>query len=311
MIYELDKDHFAIARPLFAATWIDRAASESVLDGQRAGRIFVDDPAQPTAAWLVMHTQLGILGGECQPWLRRFINDAPAEAGIFSQPFLTLYPASASWEQALTADLPATGSITPRLTMQLTADAMPQVLKQPRLAQSALPPGVELRRTDRALAEQIDRQLSEQFLGPVWYEAGIPAERYPAEGYANFARKSFGFCALAGERVVCSASCFAISAGYFSIEIETAADYQGRGIASVACAAVMRHFMPQGKTSWWICDADNEGSKRLAARLGHRDAHSVTQIRWFHFNDFQPSQGRWTPTPHEVGRRWQAVEAAA
>lgn len=308
MIYELDLKHFEIARPLFADAWIDRAATESVLAGQRAGRIFVDDPTSPTAAWMVMHMQNGFISGAAAPALRRFINDTPAEAGVFSAPFLHLYPTTAAWEQALTADLPPTGSRTARLTLFITAAEMPAVLAQAHLAEAALPPGLTLRRIDRALAEQIDHQLTEQYLGPVWYEAGYSADRYPAAGYENFARKSFGLCVMAGERVVCSASCFALSDAYFTIEIETAAAYKGQGVASVACAAVMRHFMPQGKTSWWICDADNEASRRLALRLGHHDQRPCTQITWFAFNNFKPSQGKWLQVPHEVGKCWQPVE---
>lgn len=40
----------SIARPVFSDAWFDRAHIDSVFEGRQPGRLFVDDPEQPSAA---------------------------------------------------------------------------------------------------------------------------------------------------------------------------------------------------------------------------------------------------------------------
>ncbi len=52
------------------------------------------------------------------------------------------------------------------------------------------------------------------------------------------------------------------------IGIETLPAFRRRGLARVACAAMVEDLLAGGRTPVWSCREDNEGSVRLAAALG-------------------------------------------
>ncbi len=304
MIYELSSDHFQRAAPVYADVWFDRSSIDSVLAGQRAGRVFVDDPSRPSAALLFHHIGNNYPAGEVSGALLSFIRETPAEPGVFSIPFIRYYAASAAWEQAILDGAPAFVQVTPRRTFVLEDCAQTPFANWRDL----LPPGVEIRRIDRALAKRVDRELSDQYIGPVWHEDGFAPDRYPAAGYDNFVRKSVGFCALMDGKIVSAAWAGSLSDGHIDVEIETADGYRGRGLATLTCAALLEECAARGLASEWICDTANLASGRLALRLGHRELPPVKNIAWRGWGqDFTPSEGLWTGEPLDCGRLWRRI----
>ena len=304
MLYELNKEHYAIARPVMREAWSEHASFDSILAGQRAGRVFVDDVNQPKAALVCHHVGNYYPVGEVSESLQQFIFDTPAESEIFDMPFFGYYANSQAWEQTLLDGAPDFVQVTPRRTFILEAAGATPFTNWRQL----VPDDITIVPIDRVLAERADHELSQTFIGPVWNEHNFFSGRYPAEGYENFVRKSFGYCALSGERVACVAWAGSLSDGHAAVEIETAEDFRQRGLGTLTCAAFLEVCRERGLAHEWICDVDNPASARLALRLGHRELSPIKKIQWHDMeDDFIPSRGLWTCEPHEMGRVWRKV----
>src|SRR5579871_5294701 len=153
MIYELPSEAFQRAAPLFAGGWFDRAFIDAVFEGSQNGRIFVDNPQAPTAA-LLCRTYEYYVAGATHPALRRFIHEAPAEAGVFAE----LYgycPLSDEWERALLADQGERLRVIPRRGFRYQG-----TLAEVRSRRTPLPAVASLARIDRALATRLDAELT-------------------------------------------------------------------------------------------------------------------------------------------------------
>jgi RimJ/RimL family protein N-acetyltransferase len=304
MLYELNKEHYVIAKPVMRAAWTEHASFDSILAGQRAGRVFVDDVNQPKTALVCHHVGNYFPVGEVSEPLRQFIYDAPAESEIFDMPFFAYYANQEVWERTLLEGVPDSARVMPRRTFILEdAGATPFTDWRQQV-----PDDITIVPLDRMLAERADRDLRQTLIGPVWHEHSFPSERYPAAGYENFVCKSFGYCALSGERVVCAAWAGSLSDSHAAVEIETAEDFRRRGLATLTCAAFLEVCRERGLAHEWICDVDNPASARLALRLGHRELSPIKKIQWRDMEqDFTPSRGLWTYEPHKMGRLWRRI----
>jgi len=180
LVYELSTTQFDVAAALFAGVAFDRAPIEAVFEGRQEGRFFVDDAEHPRAALLCRTYDWYVAGDHRAAGLRRFIADAPAEAGLF-ETFYGLVPAQPPWVAELVADSGGRLKIIPRrgFTHGDGTDASDAVarLGGPRDAVVTL--------IDRDLAERIDHEMGEH-IGRLW------------GGYHRFASGGFGYCAIVG-----------------------------------------------------------------------------------------------------------------
>ena len=125
-----------------------------------------------------------------------------------------------------------------------------------RLA-ATLPAGYRLATLDEERARQIDDELNPNALRVF----GTP-ERLVADG--------LGLVALAGERLVCLATSYALSRTKVEVSIATLADHRGRGLAAAVAAAMLETCFRRGLEPHW--HASNPISQRLAIRLGFQSA---------------------------------------
>lgn len=302
MLVELDAGYYPTVLPLCAGMF-ERAGVQSVLCGKRQSRtaVFVDGLEKPTAA-LVCHVGNYYVFGALYPPLLRFILDAPIEQTIFTRPFFNVYPDGA-WEEVLLAVCPHFVQVIPRMTYRVEA-AEATALSDWR---DRLPPGAQVMPLDRTLAERVDRELGDQYIGPLWTE-DEPRERYPAEGYENFAQQSFGFCMLLDGRLVCVFWAFGRGEDAASVDVETAEAYRGRGLATITGGAWLEYCRAHGLASEWICDEVNTASAKLALKLGHKPVRPVKQLLWRDWGGvFSNTVGRWVCEPHPAGSVWRAV----
>jgi hypothetical protein len=147
----------------------------------------------------------------------------------------------------------------------------PRIVPQPRIAFSAkglelahlhrlmgsIPAGYQITRVDLELAQRLGREVSAGLLLPeVW---GTPAD---------FVARGIGFCALAGERMVCGAVSAARCDTAIEIQINTLPSCRRLGLATVVGATLVAHCLEHGLEPDWDTDTDNLPSQRLAQRLG-------------------------------------------
>ena len=148
----------------------------------------------------------------------------------------------------------------------------PRIVPQPRIAFSAkglelahlhqlmgsIPAGYQITRVDLELAQRLGGEVSAGLLLPeVW---GAPAD---------FVARGIGFCALAGERMVCGAVSAARCDTAIEIQINTLPSCRRLGLATVVGATLVAHCLEHGLEPDWDTDTDNLPSQRLAQRLGY------------------------------------------
>ncbi len=95
-------------------------------------------------------------------------------------------------------------------------------------------------------------------------------------GPGELVERSFGTVVRAGARVVSfCAACAIEPGGEAEIEIGTAPEFRGQGIAEMAGRAFILECERRGLTPAWTCASGNEPSDRLARRLGFSHFRTV------------------------------------
>lgn len=148
----------------------------------------------------------------------------------------------------------------------------PRIIPQPRVAFSAtplelvhlrqliagVPAGYQVTQIDRALAQRLGSEVSAGLMLPeVW------------ASLEDFVARGVGFCALAGERIVCAATSAARCEHAIEIQINTTPSCRRLGLATAVGATLVAHCLEHGLEPDWDTDADNLPSQRLAQRLGY------------------------------------------
>lgn len=86
--------------------------------------------------------------------------------------------------------------------------------------------------------------------------------------WADFRRHGFGFLALDAGAIACWCTTEYLSAGKCGIGIETVADYQGRGYATLTASAFIEYCGEQGITPHWDAWTSNLPSVAVAEKIG-------------------------------------------
>src|SRR5262245_57764889 len=103
---------------------------------------------------------------------------------------------------------------------------------------STLPSAFELRRLDAALAAQLDAELEPHAL-QVFQDA------------ESFAAQGIGYGAVAGGRLVCAATSYAIASRSLEVAIATRPAFRGRGLAAAVAARLLLHGLEAGLVPHW------------------------------------------------------------
>jgi RimJ/RimL family protein N-acetyltransferase len=276
-IYEIGVGLLGESASLFAVGGFDRALIEAVVEGRQSGRLFVDDPHRPGAALLCRTYDWYIAGDHAAGGLRRFIADAPAEAGVF-QSLYGLVPIQPGWIDALVADSGGRLEIIPRraFTLRNASGAW-------RGWERVAPPSdAVLAPIDADLAERIDRELDEH-IGLLW------------GGYEQFARHGFGYCAVVDGRPASAAYAVAVSARHANVSIGTRKPLRRRGLARLVCSAFLAHCLARDLVCEWDSDASNLASAALAHRLGFHEGPGFTELALPGRTKPAMSRGIWAP----------------
>lgn len=276
VIYELPRELFDRAAPLFAEAWMDGAFIWGPFEDHLPGRLFVDDAARPTAALMYRPFEYYVAGDPGAAQLRRFIADAPAEVTIFER--LYGYVATnVPLAQALLADHAGRLSVVARRCFRWQDDQAAQAALEQWREPAA---GFTIQQIDKTLAERFDRELG-TMMGPFW------------SGRDNFLAHGFGFCALAGDELGSIAYAAAVGGGEANIAVVTAPTFRRRGLAARVCTAFIDYCQGHALVATWDCDANNAASAALACSLGFREAVPFAQLSTPGYVKLTESHGRW------------------
>lgn len=297
-VFELAPDRIDVARPLFAGATFDRVFIDAFFEGRQIGRLFVDDPEQPSGA-LLCRSYDYFPTGEPTPSLRRFIADAPSEPGVFDtladlriarqEPTIAFYgfvPVTAAWRAALLEDLPGLETIGRRAFRLSPEHAGSARQRVPRL-----PDGFTLRPIDRELARRLDEELDE-LIALFWGD------------YDRYASDGFGTCVMAGDKIASINFANAVSERDANIGVVTVEHYRRRGLATAVSLATIAQAHERGLTANWDCDAVNTASGQLAERLGFTEEPTFVELAFPHRAGPALSRGLWSGEPTSTGTDW-------
>ena len=227
-------------RPLFD-THPESYIMEAVLEGW--GIAWADHRTAPGTA-LLSYADIVLPGGAWDSEVsRRLLRMIPVNKVILPAP---------GWEILLQKEL-GTETIPVTRTRFSSHSLQRNYLK---MQEQALPGHYRIRRINETLAREIYGHtdlISEDHIHPL----GTPDE---------FVKRGIGFCVLHGDRIVSGASSYAVCSRGIEIQVNTHPEYQGKGLATAVCAALIGHVLDLGLDVKW--DAGNDASIQLALRLG-------------------------------------------
>jgi RimJ/RimL family protein N-acetyltransferase len=277
IVYELDTSRMHVARSLFDTAWFDEAYIDSVFESRQPGRLFVDNPEQPTAAILFRTFGFYVAGNAGSTALRRFIRDAPPEPGVF-QSLYGYVPIGTAWTQALLDDHGNALEVIPRhgLKWHPTDDALAVVEGW----QSRLPDGATMVEIDLALARRIDREMN-QFIESFW----LSHEAY-AEG-------GFGYCLMFGDTIASIAYTVSVSSREANIDVETVERFRRQGLSTLTSCAYIDYCRSLGLIATWDSDGNNPNSLATARKLGFQEYPPFAQLSSPRGTSLLGAEGLW------------------
>src|SRR6185503_9637348 len=173
------------------------------------------------------------VAGAVESPLRAFIKDAPAEPGVF-QKLYGYAPVGDAWETAILDDYAGTLIRIPRHNFRWQG-APPMDWRE------KLPPGAQIVRIDRELAERIDSEWHET-IGLLW------------EGYDNYLQYGYGFCLMMGDQLGSMASSDGTSDALVNIGVRTGKEFWRQGLAKLVCSAFIEYTLKIGLVPTWDTD---------------------------------------------------------
>jgi RimJ/RimL family protein N-acetyltransferase len=228
-----------------------------VLEGNRPGQIFVDRPPNPSVALIWTRMEYAYLIGEPAGHsaeviqvVEELILPALEEAGL---DFVTIFPHGVS-PAAVQAWFPKRRPVSFGVnSFTFERDRFESL----RLQARPLPPGYERVRLDSRALDRAACQGIRQDILFCWESV----ERFEALG--------LGYSISSPQGEVVSA-CYAVAYGAeaFHIDIWTHHDHRRRGLARHAAIAFVDEGLPKDRTIYWINDAPNIASRRLAESVG-------------------------------------------
>ncbi|MBN1660297.1 MAG: GNAT family N-acetyltransferase [Anaerolineae bacterium] len=295
MIHELDRADYAQVAPLFHDLEFQPFCL-AVLAGLHPGRVFVDDPGRPAAAFLSREDPWCYLAGDPgRDAFNRALNEAiyahDVVPGYLTNLFLTCDPGD--WDGQLPAVFAPRAPVTTSRRHYEASDnsALPALV---------LPDGFTLRPMDEALRADPRLDVPPEVIENLDKWSAMPAGRL----------HDFGFVAVDEQaaKIAAWATVDAIVDGIGDAGLFTQAEYRRRGLAEAVTAAALRHGLAHGmRAIHWTCTHQNAGSIRIAEKLG-----LVRQADYLlHFFAFDEAEHLTTGAYYQVeaGRYAAAVAA--
>lgn len=243
-----DERAFALLRGLPGAQGMAEAARHGM------GRVWADSPVHPRAAIMTVGDFL-YCGGQPGPSATHLLRVA-----VNSEKRGWLVYAPGEWKAALDRVTPS----RPATRYAFDHDIQPEDAHLRRLL-AAAPEGVTFQRITGAWITRCRQEAwSRDFVSLFTDE--------------RFERDGLGVLALLNGEPVAGASSYVAYPGGVEVQVETRADWQGRGFATLAAAKLILMAHAQGRIAAW--DAANAASKHLAEKLGYRftGAYTVYEV---------------------------------
>ena len=241
-MHELKVDEFHLVKSIF------KSLPNSVVEGNRLGRIFVDDMKTPRVALVCYRRGLYYLAGDAS---NHQSNQSLYELLFRERPFY-LYSFPEVWEEKL--DIVLKDKATKHYRQSF--DFNPEEFSSHRNWREKIPLGFRLERIDAELMERIANDIMPWSLTIFW------------NSISDFIKKGFGFCLLHDAQI--ASVCYSATVGKreCSIDIKTVEKFRRRGFAMLTASAFIEHCLGRGFLPTWECHTSNKESMATAKKLG-------------------------------------------
>jgi RimJ/RimL family protein N-acetyltransferase len=257
---ELQQNQFLTAAPLFQSTHYGVLAA-ATLEGKHPGRVFCDDPTNPTAAVVCTRVGYYFLAGSAgnadfnSRMAEAFASDlAPRQKAETGDPQILLFYPGETWREPL---------------FTLFKQRSPIAIRKKRMI---LPPGAAS--TLSGWQQRVPNGLRVE---PVTIEM---LEKHPEKAVETrlfwgtlqaFTHNSLGFWVMDGDSILSSVEAVFTGGGEAEISIATTLQSRRRGLAVLAASAFIEASLGRGLNPIWGCWPENHPSIALAQRLGFID----------------------------------------
>ncbi len=223
----------------------------AVLGGRAAGKVFTDDPVNPTWAVLQEATFGSLyIAGDVQPvLLDQLVADLRQDGDVL----VGLRPDDPRWK--LLPPTPDYSGYVREFTDRIAQFLPPEI-----------PEGCRL--------QQLDHSLSKQILG-----RNLLIHMYGSIQQAL--EWGYGLCLLRNDELLCEAFAGPSANGVIEIGVETNPHHQRKGYASLTCSHLIQQMELRGLTTYWNCASQNLPSVALARKLGYKSEKEYPLMAWF------------------------------
>jgi hypothetical protein len=248
-------DITAATKKLFTSKFPGQLRCDAVLEGVCKGRIFADNPTNPT--WcVVQESSFGTLfwaGDVDTEILRHFVDTLSSQGDVL----IGLY--ENDMRTNLLPPHPQYDGHTIDFTDRPALEGLSAYL-QP------IPDRCIFRRVDRALFE---RSMDYQFYSDMFGSADRALE------------KTLGLFLMNGETILCEAWAGCNVSGTIEIGVNTIESERRKGYATATCARLILACEALGYQTYWNCAKQNTASRALAQKLGYRTSVEYCLLGWF------------------------------
>ena len=256
MIIELEQDSFAAALPLYRAAGGVFPLISAVLQGAQRGQVFADRREAPRAAFVINDFGFALfVGDELDARFDEGLARLLAGSGALGAKYLLWYAPPEVWRARLDAAGAEVAKRRGRIRYRFDEARAADWLARP----VECPEGFELKDVSAELVPSADKlgvQLGTRF----WASA------------EDFAENGIGVCLTAGGEVVSLCYAAAVADGLAEVDVVTASEFRGQGLAGVVTREFIKECLRRGVAPTWDCFDYNAGSVKLAEGLGFVEA---------------------------------------
>ncbi|MBN2545184.1 MAG: GNAT family N-acetyltransferase [Spirochaetes bacterium] len=243
-----------------------------VVNSNVEGRVFVDNPSNPTVCLVVHKYGLSFLCGSMgseffnQKLIGFLKND---QVNNYSAKWLFAYPAD--WDNKLSLllgrDLIKLTDIDEKSFHELKKEHIIKTVRvnfrfKPELfkIKLSIPDGLKLKRIDSKIYDNISGSIMPQYF---W------------NSKKDFLKNGIGFALTNKDKII--SICFSsfILGNKLEFGIETIANYRKKGFSIYPAAALMEHCIFKKLEPVWACRKENIGSVKIAQKLGFQPQSSI------------------------------------
>jgi RimJ/RimL family protein N-acetyltransferase len=232
--------------PSLRALDMNTLFARAVLDHDAPGRVFVDSAESPSVAYVIHGYGMSLLfGGRGSP---------PADDRALME-VLGMRRSAAEWLQlwpepwaARLAALSASSAVEQHTRVNFEFSPAAYHMRRRRSSETSH----RIVRADRSVFSMTGSVVPRAF----WTDV----DRFLGAGA--------GFAVLIDDKPASLAFSSFVTSSQLEIGIETVEQHRGRGLATLACAALIDHCLARGLEPVWACRLDNGASHRLAETLG-------------------------------------------